>query len=94
MAVTLPLEKLEKDVENIYEAIIMIAKRARQINEMQKQVLQREIDAIDQNEDFDDEGISKDYIERQYFKLPNPTTIALQEMMEGQLKKEYPEKEG
>jgi len=38
---TLPLESLEQNADNVYEAIIMIARRARQINELQKQIMDK-----------------------------------------------------
>jgi DNA-directed RNA polymerase omega subunit len=87
MAETLPLEQIEKHATNIYEAIVMVARRARQINELQKRILDDEAEAISQTEEFDDEGINADIVERQFLKLPKPTTIALQEMMEGKLER-------
>lgn len=91
MAETLPLEEFEKQASNIYEAIIIMAKRAKQINELQKRVLERQNDSQMREEDYDDEGVSKDLVEHQFLKLPKPTTIALQEMLEGKLTFEYPE---
>lgn len=92
MAETLPIDELEKRAENIYEAIVMIARRARQINDMQKKMLEDQVEAA-ADEDEIDEDIDMDRVDRQYLKLPKPTTIALQEMMEGKLSKEYPEKD-
>ncbi len=91
MAETLPIEELEKRADNIYEAIVMIARRARQINDMQKQMLEEQVEAAADEDEFDEE-IDMDRVDRQYLKLPKPTTIALQEMMDGKLSKEYPEK--
>ncbi len=91
MAETLPLDELEKYADNVYEAIVMIAKRARQINDLQKRRMEKEMEAILQNTTFDDENVSQDVVDHQYLKLPNPTTIALQEMMEGKLARDYPE---
>ncbi|HPG38043.1 MAG TPA: DNA-directed RNA polymerase subunit omega [bacterium] len=87
MAETLPLEQIEKNASTIYEAIVMVARRARQINELQKRILDDEAEAISQTEEFDDEGINADIVERQFLKLPKPTTIALQEMIEGKLER-------
>ncbi len=91
MAETLSLESIEKNASNIYEAIVMIARRARQINELQKRILDDEAEAISQTEEFDDEGINADIVERQFLKLPKPTTIALQEMIDGKLERVNPE---
>lgn len=92
MAETLPIDELEKRADNIYEAIVMIARRARQINDLQKQMLESQVEEAAEEEDFD-EDIDMDRVDRQYLKLPKPTTIALQEMMEGKLSKEYPDQD-
>ena len=42
------------------------------------------------NDNYDDEGVSQDVVDRQYLKLPKPTSVALQEMLEGKLTKQYP----
>jgi DNA-directed RNA polymerase subunit K/omega len=89
---TLPLDNLDQYAENVYEAIIMIAKRARQINEMQKRVLDAEAASMTNSDNYDDEGVSQDVVDRQYLKLPKPTSVALQEMLDGKLSKDYPEK--
>ncbi|NOY58880.1 MAG: DNA-directed RNA polymerase subunit omega [Calditrichaeota bacterium] len=88
MAETLPIDELEKRADNIYEAIVMISQRARQINDMQKKMLEEQVEAA-ADEDEIDGDIDMDRVDRQYLKLPKPTTIALQEMMEGKLSKEY-----
>jgi len=92
MIKTLPLAELDKFADNIYEAVVIVAKRARQINELQKRMLDSETESITSGDNYDDEGVSKDLVDRQYLKLPKPTSIALQEMLEGKLSREYPEK--
>ncbi len=94
MIKTLPLAELDKFADNIYEAVVIVAKRARQINELQKRMLDSETESITSGDNYDDEGVSKDLVDRQYLKLPKPTSIALQEMLEGKLSREYPDKEG
>jgi DNA-directed RNA polymerase subunit K/omega len=92
MIKTLPLEELDKYADTIYEAIIMIAKRANEINQHQKKMLDdaSEAAAMD-NLDIDDESINTDWVDRQYLKLPKPSTIALEEMLSGKLTREFPE---
>ena len=90
MADTLLLENLEEKVENLYEAIAVIAQRARQINELQKQMIDRETEANATDDDeLDEVALDGDYLDRQYLKLPKPTTLALEEMMDGKLDFEY-----
>lgn len=91
MIQTLPLDELDKYADNVYEAIIMIARRAQEINKKQKEILDAEAASDTNNDNYDDEGVNQDPIDRQYLKLPKPTTIALQEMLEGKLIKEYKE---
>lgn len=90
---TLHLDKVDRYADNVYEAIVMIARRARQINELQKRILDAEAESANNSDNFDDEGVNRDFIDRQYLKLPKPTAIALQEMLDGKLEQEYPEKE-
>lgn len=89
MAETLPLEKLENKVDSLYEAIVIIARRARQINELQKQLIDKETEANASDNDMDEVLLDSDYLDRQYLKLPKPTTLALQEMLDGKLNYEY-----
>lgn len=93
MAETLPLDVLETHAENLYEAIVMIARRARQINDRQKQLLEEQVEQYALDDNLDEEGFTQDVVDRQYLKLPKPTTIAMQEMLDGKLHKQYPDEE-
>ena len=93
MADTIALEELEKYADNVYEAIIMMARRARQINDQQKQLLEEHVEQYVSDESLDEDGFNQDLVDHQYLKLPKPTTIAMQEMLEGKLVKEYPEQD-
>ncbi|MDZ7289609.1 MAG: DNA-directed RNA polymerase subunit omega [candidate division KSB1 bacterium] len=101
MASTLPLDELKKHSNNIYEAIMIIAKRARQINDEQKRLIEQETgydSSLDNvNDDEHDEESSETPEERQtppvkYIRLPKPTTIALEEMLSGRLNYQYADK--
>ena len=91
MAETIPLEELEKYADNVYEAIIMMAKRARQINDQQKKLMEKHVEQYLSDENLDEDGINQDLVDHQYLKLPKPSTIAMDEMLAGKLVKEYPE---
>ncbi|MDZ7316724.1 MAG: DNA-directed RNA polymerase subunit omega [candidate division KSB1 bacterium] len=98
MTEAIPLEKLTEKCSSIYEAVVIIARRARQINEMQRRLIEQQVvtgssEAKDSDED-EDMPLDRDYIDGQYLKLPKPTTIALKEMLEGKLSFEYIEPEG
>jgi DNA-directed RNA polymerase subunit K/omega len=90
MVKTIDLKKIHKHAENIYEAIITVARRARQINDDQRLLYEREND-LEEIGDFEDdelERINPDYIE---MSLPKPSRIALEEFLDGDLIKEYVE---
>ncbi|MCI0511815.1 DNA-directed RNA polymerase subunit omega [candidate division KSB1 bacterium] len=91
MLTTLPLEELERNTENVYEAIIVIAKRARQINEEQKKVMDLELGTEDFSENYDEETeiVNQD---KKTIRQPKPTTVALEEFLNGQLTYLYPKK--
>ena len=99
MASTIPLEELKKHSSNIYEAIMVIAKRARQINDEQKRLIEQETgydsSMDDVNDDEEEESETPEERQAQpvkYIKLPKPTTVALEEMLNGKLSFEYTEK--
>jgi len=90
MAETIPLSELEGKAENLYEAIVIIAKRARQINELQKQLVDKEIEAeANESGNGNAESEKEDFVEHKYVKLPKPTRLALEEMFQGKLSREY-----
>lgn len=93
---TISLDDLEKHVDNIYEAIVIIAKRAKQINNEQKRIIETEISLDEEadiyNNDEEDNELEKNE-EPKYFRLPKPTKLALNELLSGKIKFEYLNKE-
>lgn len=85
---TLSLREIESHADNIYEAIIVLAKRARQINDEQKLLLQRETE-YDNYDNYDEDGYDAVTPDIDYLKLPKPTTLALGELLSGKLKFSY-----
>lgn len=93
MIKTLSIRELESKATNIYEAVILLAKRARQINAEQKQLIQRERGyEDDEYEIFGDEDIPAE-VNEDYLQLPKPSGLALEEYVEGNLEAVYPEAE-
>jgi DNA-directed RNA polymerase omega subunit len=91
---TISISEIEDKADNVYESVIVVAKRARQINDEQKQLLQREQDEYDEDYDalIEEEGeIIPE--EGEYLKLPKPSALALGEFMEGKLEYFYRETE-
>ncbi|MDZ7268296.1 MAG: DNA-directed RNA polymerase subunit omega [candidate division KSB1 bacterium] len=100
MVSTVPLDELERHAENLYEAIVVIAKRARQINDEQKRYIEQELgydsalDNVHSNDSDDELEEVRDERSKapvKLIKLPKPTTISLEEMMSGKLHYDYAE---
>jgi DNA-directed RNA polymerase omega subunit len=76
------LRKLEEKTKNIYEAVVVMSKRARQINQerYEEQVMELseelELDVLDESPDIKPE----DYEEKE-----KVTTIAVNEFLEGEV---------
>jgi len=94
MSSTIPLTELEKLSGNLYEAIVVIAKRARQINEEQKSLIDIETDmdeSIDEYDEYEEEEAIEEpeEIKRKVIRLPKPTEQAIREMLSGNIKWDY-----
>ena len=79
---------LSKDTENIYETVMIIAKRANQIAQETKQELEAKLQEVavytDENQEvFENEEQIE--LSRQYERLPKPTLVAAKEYEDGEL---------
>ena len=73
--------KLQKKTDDIYEAVVVSSKRAKQI--LQDRIVKQ---MIDDNEEMNDEGILTEPVVREYIdfdKEEKVTSIALDEFLEG-----------
>lgn len=84
-------EEFRKEAENIYEAILIIAKRARQIGELQKRQIDRELGQTEMLEqqaasiEDEEERIFEPDEDRPQLQFDKPVTKAMQEMMDGEI---------
>lgn len=90
MAETVDMKIIHQHAENVYEAIIMTARRARQINDEQHLIREREAE-LEDSSDFDDEEFETFTPEEPRLSLPKPHTLAMQEFLQGELVREYVE---
>ena len=90
MVETIDLRKINEKADNIYEAIISIARRARQINDDQRVYYERETE-LEETTDFDDDELEKINLDDIGVNLPKPSKIALDEFMAEELNIEYVE---
>ena len=90
------LSELDSATDNIYESLMVIAKRANQINAELKEELNtklQEFASFSDNLEEVFENREQIEISRYYEKLPKPTLIAYEEFKEGQIYYRNPAKE-
>ena len=86
--VTQDINRLEEGLGNVYEASVIIAKRANQIGAEMKEELNHKLEEFASYTDNLEEIFeNKEQIEisRFYERLPKPTLIALQEYLDGKI---------
>jgi DNA-directed RNA polymerase subunit K/omega len=86
--VTKNVDLLDKETDNIYQTVMIIAKRANQISVELKQELNRKLEEFAYYTDNLEEVFeNREQIEisKFYEKLPKPTLIALQEFMDKEI---------
>src|SRR4030066_933962 len=86
--VTRNLEMMTKDTGNIYETVIIVARRSNQISVEMKQELNKKLEEFASYTDNLEEVFeNREQIEisKFYERLPKPTLIALQELEEGKI---------
>lgn len=95
---TLEIKELESKAKNVYEAIVVLSKRARQINEETKLEFQQRIEnlvALPGNPDEVEDVANPDQLKvsLEFEKRPKPTEEAIEELMNDQLEYRYKEAE-
>lgn len=88
------LENIKRNASNIYEAVAVISKRARQINDEQRLIIESEImpDEEDENilnEEADLNEIDNNLRIKKLEKYSKPITLSLQEMVDGNIEFTY-----
>lgn len=94
--VTRNLSDLDRDTQNIYESIIILAKRANQINSVMREELSSKLEEFATTTDNLEEIFeNREQIEisRFYERLPKPSQIATQELLDGKIYFRRPELE-
>ena len=79
---TIDLEKFEKNAENLYEAVVIASKRARQINDEIKMELNQRLEPIIAKETEDDTIMNQDKmnISLEFEKRDKPSIQAIKEV--------------
>ena len=96
----LDIEKLSNQAENVYEAIVVLLKRARQINEEMKiefnqriEMLQTKVFEPEEETDQPQTNPDQILIAQEFEKRPKPTEMAINELMEKHLAHRYKDDE-
>jgi DNA-directed RNA polymerase subunit K/omega len=90
----LDLTAIDNHAENIYEAIVVLSNRARQINEEMKIRLNQELEAFTTRGDSEEEVESnpeQTRISIEFEKLPKPTQKAVEDLMDDRVSYRYKE---
>lgn len=82
--ITYDKDKIEEKVGSIYEAIVIMGKRAEQVNADIREELRKKLDEFaDNNASLEEVFENREQIEisKHYEKLPKPTSIAIDEWL-------------
>ncbi len=93
----LNLEALEEASSSLYEAIVIMGKRARQLNEELKIQYNQRVEMLSAqpigDSEESEEGVNPDQvrISVEFEKLPKPTDLSVQEFLQGKVVYRYKE---
>ena len=85
------LKQATGDATSIYEAIVIMSRRARQINDELKENLSRRLESVMSSSDEEGDITNFDQLEisREFDRIPKPTFLALDEMLDGEITHRY-----
>lgn len=92
---TLDIEEFEANAGNLYEAVVVASKRARQINDEIKMELAQRLEPVIAKETEDDTIMNQDKlnISLEFEQRDKPTLEAVHELMDGDLEHRFRDKE-
>ena len=93
---TRDLRELDVKTDNIYESIVIMAKRANQIsNNVKEELHQKLSEFASSNDNLEEVFENREQIEisKHYEKLPKPSLVAVQEFLEDKIYYRNPTKE-
>ncbi|MFC1562579.1 DNA-directed RNA polymerase subunit omega [candidate division KSB1 bacterium] len=86
---TIDLREIEARTDNLYEAVIIISKRAKQINTEINEQIKAHLGSIEIDEESGEECIDRESIISEFDRKAKPTTIAIEEILSDKLKYKY-----
>ncbi|MGV8880341.1 MAG: DNA-directed RNA polymerase subunit omega [Sphingobacteriaceae bacterium] len=94
--ITRDLRELDKETGNVYESIVVMAKRANQISNNVKEELQQKLSEFaSSNDNLEEIFENREQIEisKHYERMPKPSLVAIEEFLEGKIYYRNPAKE-
>lgn len=94
--ITRDLRELDVKTENIYESLVVIAKRANQIsNNIKEELHQKLSEFASSNDNLEEVFENREQIEisKHYERMPKPTLVAIQEFLDDKIYYRNPAKE-
>lgn len=86
------LKEVTADASSVYEAIVIMSRRARQINDELKQNLDMRLEDVIAHGDDDQEMTNNPdqlMISKEFDRIPKPTFLAIDEMLDGEIVHRY-----
>jgi len=86
--ITRDVEKLESETENVYESIVVLSKRADEINrELKEELTSKLLEFASTTDNLEEIFENREQIEisRFYERLPKPVAMAIDELERGKL---------
>ncbi len=85
------LKQATGEASSLYEAIVIMSRRARQINDELKDNLSRRLETVASVSDEEGDMTNFDQLEisREFDRFPKPTFLALDEMLDGEIEFRY-----
>jgi len=94
---TVDLAKLEEKTDNLYEALVIISKRANQISSNLKEELSSKLSEFNQTASDNLEEVTENReqieISKSYERMPHPTVMATREFLDDKVYHRNPAKE-
>lgn len=92
---TIDIDKFGSLADNLYEAVVIVSKRARQINDEMKMELNQRLAPVIEKETEDDTVMNQDKLEisLEFEKREKPTIQAVNEMLNNELTFRYRDEE-
>ena len=82
---TLHLNKILEKTANLYEAAVVLSRRARQINNQYNKELKLKLGEIENDDESPEDAANREAIVTEFDKKPKPVTQAVDELINGEI---------